>query len=384
VNDDDLKIRQLFDEINTPKYDILEGVKNSMDKKYKKPRFGVAAAVAALLVILTAGVVVAAYYGTGGFGRLRDIVGDEYAQGLTPVEEILGAPHDGFATPFIPGHSPTHDDLRIEIVAINIEEDYLYLYATLEDLTGDRANCEFNGLSFGLHTPDNAHLYDFSADWNGLFGNFREVIHRDENGTLTLRTRHRLHGRTDVFVDDSVTITFTELTFNSTGYIDHQINLDLTAVSADAPYLSVMFEGSAEPLYILEPFHANIPIGLPGIRAKISSVGLIGGNLHVQIYQPRPSYSAFSTLFLSSPQDRTRPSRAFIFNLREDGILYNDSFAREAKHPTNSGYFARNDFQEFIWFDFDPESLDSLYLSGIFYDNDSIWLDWTTTFAVLN
>jgi hypothetical protein len=439
------KIKNLFNEINTPKYDILEGVYSAMEnKKYKRPRFSVVAVVAALMVILTAGVVVAAYYGTGGFGRLRSIVGEEHAENLTPVEEILDT--ESFAAPFIPGFSPTNDEFRIEIVAINIGEnrEYMYLYATLEDLTGDRADCDFFSLSFAVHTPDNEHLYNFdtSVDWAGLFGGFRanDVIHRDENGTLTLRTRQNLYGREDVFANNQVTITFTELTYNETGYIDdHIIDFDFATIPLNAPYQRTIFEGGSWSnavqfceyeneyvFYMLEPFQLDMPLGLDGIRTRISSIGIINGNLHIQTYQPRPSYIAFSALRLqnvNAQQDEREleellrgneerlqtldetehdidairqfmearirqrfnqgdSSYSTIFNLSPEGRAYNYTFSREAKHPINRGHFSISDFQEYVWTNINVNDLENLQLTGIFSDNYSVWLDWTTSFFV--
>jgi len=396
---DEIRINELFGKINTPQYDILKGVTKM--KRYRRPRLSVAVAAAALTIILTAGAVLAAYYGTGGFGRLRGIVGDYHADMLTPIEEVLGAEEAGFTTPFIPGYNPTHDEFRIEIVAINISEnrDYMYIYATLDDLTGDRANCDFFNLNFSLHTPNNTHMYDGMYDFNGLVGHFRanDVIHRDENGILTLRTRQELRGRQDVFINDEITITFHELAYNETGYIDnHVIDIDLSTISLDTPFTRTVFEGgnwsravqfceyeNEYVFYILEPFNLDIPVGIDGIRTRISSIGIINGNLHVQTYQPRPSYIAFSALDLQhSSSRRMRSCYSTIFNLSPEGVAYNKSFARESIFPIFRGFFSINDFQEYVWTNVDVSNLANLQLTGIFSDSYRVWLDWTTTFSV--
>ncbi|MCL1844264.1 MAG: hypothetical protein FWF79_10670 [Defluviitaleaceae bacterium] len=427
---DEIKIQELFGKINTPQYDILRGVKIvNRENKRKRPRFSAILVTTVVLMVLTAGAVLA-YYGGGGFQRLRGIVGDEYADMLTPVEAELGAAEDGFASPFIPGYKQTHDDMRIEVVAINLCEtgDYMDIYITIECLTGERLNCEFNRLTYVLHTHENAHLqaHDISlTDWDALerlMYSFSsgDIIHRCENGILTLHTRHPI-GRDDVISDGEVTITFLEIMYNSTDYInDVPIPLDLNALPENPAHRRISFDeqptGAVLPFcpinedyfsYVLEPFQLNIPVGAPGINARISSAGFINGNLHVQLYQPRPTYSAFSALHLRNPGAATQTDfdpnnpeelmrarqehiaafsgaeatvlHSLIFNLLPDGTATQDFFYRESKFPITAGNFNNNQMQEFIWANREPG--DNLNLTGTFYNHDAIWLDWTTTFS---
>ncbi|MCL2388590.1 MAG: hypothetical protein FWC89_13745 [Defluviitaleaceae bacterium] len=456
MNNDE-KIRELFNQIHTPEYDILKGVKQSMENKNKisaRPRISVAAAIIAAVFILTTGVVVAAY-STGGFARLLGIVGADYAESLTPIEIELGA--DGFATPFIPGYTSTDDEFRIEIVAINLNEAEraMYIYVTLEDLTGDRRDCEFNTLSFVMHTRDNAHLYDFAEAVNlhQFWGNItaEDIIDRcEESGILTLRNRFDIQND-DIFMDGEVTITFGQLRYNDTSYMRTPINLDLSTVTQDPETIRIVFDSDlewiigisetylqyqlqTEGIDILKPNQNPVPLNLQGIRTQITAVGIIDGNLHVQIYTPPPFYETFAAISLQVPglqpmqaqavrrledgsvvmsdgsirnvdgtitvaaeviapegatpweEELTLITRhanmALMFNLRPDNTAYQSMFNRESKFPVLAGGFSNNLFQEYVWYDVDLNNLQDYTLYGIFHNADVVWLEWTTSFEV--
>jgi len=241
-----------------------------------------------------------------------------------------------------------------------------------------------------------------------------------------LRTRHELFGR-DILIGNGVTMTFLSLMYNSTGYITgHVIPIDLTEIPVNPPTRRIDFPLGFMPYcritgkdytYILEPHQLDMPIELHGIHTRVSSIGMVGDNLHVQLYQPRPTYSVFSGLDLrsnvpqqaqpqersprepeitpeeeenrerraerSNPEQRTHANNSLIFNLAPDGTAYQGFFNREAKFPLFSGGFSDNQYQELIWFGVgDQATRADFYLTGIFYNSDSIWLDWTASFNV--
>ena len=421
---DEIKIDALFNQIKTPKYDLMEGITQNMNKKqYKSPRFSVAAACITLVVFLTAGMVYA--YSTGVFQRLLGIVGEEHANTLTPIEVEV----ETTTAPFIPGYNQTSDDLRIEIVAINLSEynEYIDFYVTLEDLSENRINDTFSHLSYVLHTSNDALFYDNFVDLGNTMGIFTaDNVINNQDGILTLHTRHFI-GNDDVIVDDKITVTFLSLIYNNTGYIDdHPVAIDLSTIPVNPPLQRIDFTESPIGVvpkcptenvyfaYILEPHKQDLPVGIEGIHTIISNIALVDGNLHIQTYQPRPTYSTFSVLQLrrngSEQMQAAEPefddnltaeenralliehwerrqqttlhfNNALMFNLDKNGGAYQYTYAREAKFPTFAGFFSDNQFQEYVWNNV-GDTLDELSLIGTFFHSDSIWLDWTVSFGV--
>jgi len=400
-NKDELKIRNLFNKINTPQYEILQRIRDDMDtKRYKKrPKISVATASTIILLFIFTSIAFAAYYGTGGFQRLRGIVGDEHAEALTQIEVELG--QEGFTLPVIPGYSPTftNDQFRIEIVAISEEvEGYIDIYVSLEDITGKRATDEFNNLSFVLQTRENLHLnlngVEMVSNHDHMFGGFtsNDIIHRcEDTGMLTLRTTQRIDAEN--IMDGEIIITFLEMVYNSTGYIsNHPINFDFSSINFNTPYMHIKFDeiflASNEDvrnygINVLEPMYLDIPVELPGIHTRISGIGIISGNLHVQTYQPRPTYSSFSTITLQSDDKQLQAHDTLLFNLSADGTAYQGFYNRESRFHLFSGGFGDNQFQEYIWHDINQYDLSNLSLIGIFYHSDRVWLEWTTSFSVI-
>jgi len=392
---DELKIRDLFNTINTPQYDILQGVKEEMNmKQYKRrPKLSVATVAIIMILFICTSIVFAAYYSTGGFQRLRNIVGEEHAHTLTPVEVELG--QEGFTLPVVPGYNPTftYDQFRIEILAVKKgTEGYMDIYVSLEDITGERATYEFNNLSFVLHTYENRHLNEFINifDYDHMFGGFtsNDIIHRcEDTGMLTLRTTQQIDFEN--IIDGEITITFLEMVYNSTGYIsDHSIDVDFYSINFNAPYMHITFDEvfltSNEDvenygIHVLRPMYLDIPVGLSGIHTRISSIGIIDGNLHVQTYQPRPTYSSFSAIKLRSGD---AVGDTLLFNLAPDGTAYQGFYNRQSQFHLFSGGFGDNQFQEYIWHNININDLSNLSLIGTFYHSDRIWLEWTTSFSI--
>jgi len=430
-------IANLFGEINTPAYDILEGVKSQMNQKNKKsrPRVRVLALVAVFTLLFTSGAVFAAYQTTGGFGRLRGIVGEERAESLTPVEvdEILDIPYlsGGF-------RNPHEDRFAIELVATYGEVGGIMdFYFTLEDLTGARRYCDFNNLSFALHTGDGFYVH----------GN-AEPIDTCERGIITVRGRTNGMSRSEngqfvsyygmwsdpPFVegyvpeelvrDGQITITVTQVAYNA-GYTDATVGFDLGTVrefSADElQYVTksdfaedfpfewqfpryedrVLLETTGVPLPRLDLL--NWEIDIPRVEAQIASIGILNGVLYLVQYEPMPHYSRFTGLFLQGPggdriqpshslsDDRTRSSnddrihasRSMMFSISEEGTFFQWNYRRDTAITIyGMGYFSRNPYQILIFEDLDLDRLGEYSISGHFDTGASIWLEWTTSFAV--
>ena len=438
--DADKAIANLFGEINTPTYDILEGVKLQMNQKNKKsrPRVRVLVLVAIFTLLLTSGAVFAAYQTAGGFGRLRGIVGEERAENLTPIEadEILDIPYlsGGF-------RNPHEDRFAIELVATYGEVGGIMdFYFTLEDLTGARRDCEFNALSFTLHTGDGFYVH----------GN-AEPINICENGIITVRGRTNGMSRSEngqhisyygtwsspPFVegyvpeelvrDGEITITVTQVAYN-TGYTDATLGFDLGTVrefSADElQYVTksdfaedfpfdwqfpreedrILLEATGVPLPRLDLL--NWEIDVPRVEAQIASIGILDGDLYLVQYEPMPHYSRFTGLFLQGPNgdrinpthsqnndraypsrttnvDRIHASRSMMFNVSDDGTFFQWNYRRDTAITLfGMGYFSRNPYQILIFEGLDLDRLGEYSIAGHFDTGASIWLEWTTSFVV--
>jgi len=417
-------IIKLFGEINTPTYDILEGVKSHMNHKSKITRTkpGVFVLVASLVLLLTTGAVFAAYQTTGGFGRLREIVGEERAEGLTPIEidDILDIPYlsGGF-------RNPHEDRFAIELVATYGEVGGIMdFYFTLEDLTGARQNCNFSVLSFVLHTGESNGLY--------VFGQATEVIDICNNGIITMRGRTDSLSRRDengmfqtygfwseppfeeglvpedVVRNGDVTITVTSVGYNLSGYFSQIVGFDLGTVQefsendlqivtkadfADDFPFDWQFPSAADRA-LLETTGLPLPrtgllnweIDAPRVETQISSIGILDGSLYIVQWEPMPHYSRFSALNLECPNGTTiRPDRSLMFSISPNGTFYQGSYRRDtAIEIFNIGYFSRNPYQILIFENLDLDRLGEYTIFGHFDTGYSVWLEWTTTFHSAN
>ena len=417
-------IKKLFGEINTPVYDILEGVKLQMNQKSKKsrPKIKAVVLVAIFALIFTTGAVWAAYQTTGGFGRLRLIVGDERAEGLTPIEA-----EDILEIPYLSGgfRNPHEDRFAIELVATYGEVGGIMdFYFSIEDLTGARQNCDFSNLGFTLHTGNNA--------GGGLYvhGNATEIISICDSGIMTLRGRTNGLSRRDAsgnieyygswshppFEEGTVpedlvhngalTITVTHLDFN-VGYISNQhIGFDLGTVqvltpdeirlvtkadfAADFPFDwqfpsaedRALLEGSGVPLP--RKGLLNWEIDVHRVDTQISSIGIIDNKLYIVQWEPMPHYSKFSALSLRGPNGETiHANRSLLFSLCPNGTFYQGMFRRDTAISLFArGYFSNNPYQILIFEGLDLSRLGEHSISGTFDTGYSIWLEWTVTFPV--
>jgi hypothetical protein len=161
-NTDEL-LRAALKSTETPDAALIERVKLA-----PKPKRGFtkAAIMLAAAFVLTATVFAAGFYLTS-FDRLREVVGDEMADMLSPV---------GVGTLIGEYYS---DEIRIEVVAVGVFSNVVDLYITLEDLTGNR----FDGEVMAMANVECTSRIGMSASTTP------RIIHRDENGVITLHSR---------------------------------------------------------------------------------------------------------------------------------------------------------------------------------------------------
>jgi len=417
----DESIAKLFGEINTPSYDILEGVKTQMNQKSKKSRpWAASVLIASLILLLSSGVVFAAYQNIGGFGRLRAIVGEERADDLVPIEidDILDIPYltGGF-------RNPHEDRFAIELVAKHGEAGgVMDFYFTLEDLTGARQNCDFSSMGFVIHTGNNDGMY--------VFGSAREIIDVCDSGIITLRGRTdsvSIRDEDDIFHtygfwstpafeegtvpvevvnNGALTLTVTSVNFN-VGYLsDVPVGFDLATVptltedeiqlvtrndfSPDFP-IERQFQ-LPEDRELLEATGVPLPrlgllnweIDVDRVDTQISSIGIIDGNLYIVQWEPMPHYSKFTALMLVCPNgELIHARRSLMFSICEAGTYYNGTYRRDtAISILGMGEFSSNPYQILIFEGLDVSRLGEYAIIGHFSTGYSVWLEWTTVFLV--
>ena len=412
---DDQVITELFNQINTPTYDILEGVKTQMRQKTTiRPRAMAGTVIAVLVLILTTGAVFAAYQGMGGFTRLRGIVGEERAGEITPVEV-----DDIVEIPYLPGgfRNPNDDRFAIELVATYGQVGgIMEFYFTLEDLTGARANCELVALNFTLHTSDCNVPY--------VSGQASEVIH-SEGGITTIRgrtdglIRRTGNGMFDIesvwcspafvagyvpeFVlrDGVIKFSVQNAVFNTAyAYVDHSHVLDLGLVrELSDDEIMTLTKDSFDPGFPFGQYNTaellnttglamphiglhNYDVNLPRVSMQISAIGMIGNSLYILTYEPFAHYSRFSALWLQEPSGNKRlASRTLLFSVCPDGLLYFSRYRRDsAVELYGSGYFAGNAYQLYVFDGISLDRLEHFTLAGKFDGSDDIWLNWVGSF----
>ncbi|MDR2570198.1 MAG: hypothetical protein LBD23_07855 [Oscillospiraceae bacterium] len=125
-------------------------------------------AVITILTLLTTAFALAYYLSS--FDRLRDIVGDDVADTLQPLEIVNATEEDMLNKGF-----------RIELVAVGVNYHTIDLYLTLEDTIGDRLGGDVEIMA-NIRATGNPNLPPSST-------RFSNIINRTDDGVITLHLR---------------------------------------------------------------------------------------------------------------------------------------------------------------------------------------------------
>jgi len=293
---DELLIMNALNSVYTQEFDILEGVEAKMKKRGFMKRGFVAAFIAASLIGTTA---VAAQI-MGSFDRLEGIIGQNEAAILTPVQ----------ITTCDAEQTVIYDGIRAEVVAVGVFGNIVDVYFTLEDMVANRLDGEFI-IHPGLRPLD---YENFPMGATMGSSGQPEIIHRDENGKVTLHARYTF----------GASVTGQQLVFSTFDIrydlIDEvrPVDISLEDFASEAP--SVLFQVESddpwgtsmwgtgifveneegfldlranyqekirdEGILILAPGELDMSFGVEGIKAYISSIGVVDGRLHVQLRHP--------------------------------------------------------------------------------------------------
>jgi len=323
---DEALIKAEFEKMQTPNFDILEGVKAHMEKKSKHFNRKVFIATLAILCLLSASVAVA--QGIGRFDRLRTIIGEERAKLVIPIS-YKDADYS----------FTTENGIKIWMVATGVNDNTIDIYMMMQDLEGDRlgehVHVDYSIVSYygakipALGTTGEPAPFTSTnlANWSHMH---METINRDENGVVTLHAREIFSEPIDVH---SITILIHEVFYNIREYEEWKIPIDLDIHNPPTIYMIDYLitpdeKNISERTLILAPRQLEL-IPIDGLDRGISSIGIVNGNLHVQFYElrdPSRRWSRLSTIaymYLVNPDgDKVEHFSSTSFNTVSDSYAY--------------------------------------------------------------
>ena len=385
---DELLIRQVLENAYPQNFNITKGVEAQIKpKRIIKKGF-----VMALIAIGLMAVTVSAAHYMGAFERLTTIVGQERADELIPIEigniERVQAPQSNGTAEVSDVFSHQFGGVALELVAKEVSADVAYIYFTLEDLIANRLDGDFMIAHFivPINPPDN-----FMA------GTGRpEVIHRDANGVITLRSRFeysgdieglelRYHIREIRFGDyyhptQLVSINLADFakTDVDTVLLQHYSpSMGTSRPNWEEIHDRYLTRVTGEGLPVLAPNKLDIGFGLDRVNSLISNIGVVEGRLHIQVYNPDIMEGSVSlNIFPKSYADILSDdlyrhiSELFIvqFRIAEDGTPYRD---------TTWGNLDTH--IEFVY-DINVDELENYILAVSAFGSDRIDVNWNVTF----
>ena len=303
---DEKLILQALNSVHTPDFDIMKGIENKM-----RPRKRKKALLMAVVAVITLSATAFAAQQLGGFERLQNIIVEEQANTLTPIE-IATTDHN---------QSTLYDGIRVELVAANVEGNTADVFFTLEDTTGHRLR-DLN--TFEIHHsiwPDGVTDFDHIRGYSRRV----EIIDVDVNGVITVHAQHQF--ATDV-EDMELIFRLVEITFdtqdeqhrpttiNLADFVNNQeytlyqypnpnpwgtalqvmlnapMGDDINAFfeAMDLARTALTYEIINNGVPVLVPHQLNHPLtpyfNAADARATISNIGVIDGNLHIQLAHP--------------------------------------------------------------------------------------------------
>ncbi|MCL2402561.1 MAG: hypothetical protein FWC90_07985, partial [Oscillospiraceae bacterium] len=350
--------------IHKVKHECIEKEALAMKKTNVKRTFNRSFRLAAaifIVVILAVGTALAVNF--GGFTRLTGIVGEDQALMLEPVvKEII-----------------TEDGIRAKLVAMGVFDNVVDIYLMLEDTVGNRFDGTY-GRDFRafarMGVVDMPHLETPFVEFT--------LIDQADDGILTLHGR-ALFGRSVAGEEIAISMILQGDQRSQSGYID----LDLSSVTEVTP--AAMIGG----IPILPPNQLDIPVVFTEmiptpdaapisnlteedweVTRRISSIGIIDGNLHVQLYTA--NHPVENTISVTTPRFDP-PRRGFLnmvgmspiiafFNIDEHGNIY-------------SGDFPSNFYTEYIFTDLNLDELE-IYIPSMQFSVAERPLAWNVEVSI--
>ena len=288
-------IKDSFTKIKAPKEIILRG---AYEKASAPSRFLFkkrALILAVVLISLMAVTAAAAQY-FDSFYRLRNIIGDERADLLTPIS-ALHDPTDGTYDTII-----SHG-IRVELVAIGVYGNIADVFITLEDTIGNRLDGDDILIRYFILPADRQpELWGSNISPNPM-----RVIHRC-NGVVTLHGRQffaRPVSGDVVFHLEYIVVSTAQCTEPLPIYLVdflgeteampllNHIEMTISTVCESTVNLWQIKHDfrkaiDAGEMYVLRPHTLNMGSELEGADMLISAMGVVDGRFHIQLYFPTP------------------------------------------------------------------------------------------------
>jgi len=314
------------------------------------------AIVAIIVIFAMAATIFTMSYYYSSFDKLTDIIGDDLAESLQPLE-ISG----------VVRKNTIDAGFKIELVAVGVSSNIIDLYLTIEDLQSNRFDGDFQLIAWvnQKNEPVPTSVTQFS-----------NIINRTDDGVVTLHAREVFY---EPITGQELELKLDSLSFNYR-YGELDVDFDMSTLEEHAP--AAFLWGTP----ILPPHMHDISIALDGFECagfiNISSIGLIDGKLHIQEeYDMTALYRwVDNKVKLIDPYGNIiKPSRntydgtsSVSFRIGEQVNFYNDR---------GIDYVVDFPYRENI-FVVDPDRISEYRLAASFEANDHIDFTWSAKFEV--
>lgn len=327
-----------------------------MKKTAPKRKIGIRGLlIAAIITICTTSVLAVGVY-TNSFERLIEVLGEDQAAMLQPVDV-----HN------ISDRRATVAGFHIDVVAMGVSYNAVDLFLTLEDMLYNRLDGDF-WVATRLYIAGERSFQSSPI--------FSDVIDRALDGTVTLHTREVFH---ESIADKELELLIDGIFYNS-GYVTYELDFNLSSIVEHATYAWLW------DTPILQPHMHDISIEPESVlltgSTRISSIGMIDGRLHIQEQHDAIALRNWRrrVVTLINPEGETvyplrgtrNNTQSVSFGIDQQGNIYN-----------NQGHNFTADFpyREYI-FEVDILRLAEYRLEAQISTERRVYLNWTASFEV--
>jgi len=363
---DEILIRQVLTDSFPKNFRISEGAIRVKPKRMLRKGFVMSFIVSCLVVVTVS----AAHY-MGAFERLTALIGQERADELTPVEI---------------GYT---DEIAVKLVAMELGGDVAFIYFTMQDLIGNRLDEDFT--IFHTITPMMP-IDDFMVSIDPP-----EIIHRDENGVVTFRSRflfsHDLDGV-------SLEYAIREIRFADFRHPLQVVDINLAEFASPAPTALLQTKSPAlsaggmyaeditsryaeiimgEGLPVLAPHMLDKCFAIEGVQAYISSIGVVNGRFHIQTHVPNMRRSSINMLLLH----KSDAGVLDVDDLWHLGVpdLFTAQFSMNADGSPGREFEMPDTYFEVVY-DIDIDRIHEYVLAVTGFGSERIDINWSVRFYV--
>ena len=357
---DEILIKDALSSVRTRNFDILRQVEPRMVSK--KPAVnkgayiaqkGLSIGVFAACFIVVCIAAIAVMQFMAPFNRIAYIIPEESTDTIIMetvisetviTEEEITEPLAPVTCPYYTGDTePVTCEINIEVVAINVYDNTVDVYFTIEDLVSNRLDGDFS-ISWFLDLANWDWLEDGSrpSSWGG-----RDIIHRDDNGVVTIRARTNYPSPLPEYGLEIAFIVW-DISFGHFSYDMRPVAVNLSDFVTEMPTIplrgfsggaggdgSLLYSLSDGELSVLVPQGLNIDFGFNRINANLSAIGIVDGRFHIQFFNSNKHYQFVGLMLyrgiVDAPvsfmdlnhENEVRPTLFTEFQMGEYATVYN-------------------------------------------------------------